>query len=152
MSEPATRHDARPHRSSRHSWARALPVPLLSVAAITCLVASLALSTAHIHHQSDACRYMAVPWTHFATAYGSLLAAVSAPVVHVLTSRAARRGGIRPASGGQSWIPTFFAVIAGFVIPLAALVVVLTHQDAGETAAKIGMPLCEGQAASSGTR
>ncbi|WP_329148715.1 hypothetical protein OIU91_21045 [Streptomyces sp. NBC_01456] len=118
---------------------------LLSAAAVACFVTTLALSSAHIHHQSAACRYMAVPWTHFASAYGGLLAAVAAVLVHLLMSRAVRRGGIQPTSGRQSWVPALFVVIAGFMISLTAVAVALTHKDAAEVAANIGKPLCEGQ-------
>ncbi|MFE3882785.1 hypothetical protein ACFXPQ_07670 [Streptomyces lydicus] len=144
MAEAVTQHDALPHRPSRRSWSAALLVPLLSAAAVACFATTLALSSAHIHHQSDACRYMAVPWTHFASSYGGLLAAVAATLIYLLMSRARRRRGIRPTSGWQSWIPTFFVVIAGFMIPLTALTVALTHKDASEAAANIGKPLCEG--------
>ncbi|MGW2627971.1 hypothetical protein ACWC2K_01365 [Streptomyces chattanoogensis] len=144
MIETGAQLNAQPRHPSRLQWARALPVPVLSVAAIGCFSTSLSLSSAHIHHQSDACRYMAVPWTHFVSAYGGLLAAALALLVHVLMSRAARRGGLRPTSGWQTWVPTLFAVIAGFMVPLTAVVVALTHKDAAETAANLGKPLCEG--------
>ncbi|MER6046726.1 hypothetical protein ABT168_04525 [Streptomyces sp. NPDC001793] len=121
-----------------------MAVPLLSLAAIGCLITAVALSSAHIHHQSASCRYMAVPWTHFAFAYGALLAAASALLVHLVLSRAARRDGFRPVSGWQSWLPTFFVVIAGLVLPLTAVVIALTHKDAAETARHLGQPLCEG--------
>ncbi|MFG2826467.1 hypothetical protein ACGFWI_03150 [Streptomyces sp. NPDC048434] len=144
MAEADTHHDARPQRPSRGWWARALPVPLLSAAAVACFSTTLALSSAHIHHQSAACRYMVVPWTHFASAYGGLLAAVAATLAYLLMSRAVRRGRIQPTSGWRSWVPTFFVVIAGFMIPLTAVAVALTHKDAAETATNIGKPLCEG--------
>ncbi|MEU4849207.1 hypothetical protein [Streptomyces gilvosporeus] len=144
MAETGTPLDAQPHPPSRLHWASSLPVPLLSVAAVGCFSTTLSLSSAHIHHQSAACRYMAVPWTHFASAYGGLLAAVLALLVHVLMSRATRRGGLQPVSGWQTWVPTLFAVIAGFMVPLTAVVVALTHKDAAETAANLGKPLCEG--------
>ncbi|BDM74522.1 hypothetical protein HEK616_80090 (plasmid) [Streptomyces nigrescens] len=119
-------------------------MPLLSLTAIACFATCLALSSAHIHHQSAACRYMAVPWTHFASAYGGLLAATSAVLVHLLVSRAQRRGGLPRTSGWQSWLPTLFVIVAGLMVPLTALVVALTHKDASETAMNLGKPLCEG--------
>ncbi|WP_274912388.1 hypothetical protein [Streptomyces sp. WZ-12] len=130
--------------AARRSRVRALAVPLLALAAIGCLITTFALSTAHVHLQSAACRYMAVPWTHFAFAYGALLAALAALLVYLTLSRAARRDGLPPASGWQSWLPTLFVVIAGLMIPLTALVVTLTHKDAAETATHLGQPLCEG--------
>ncbi|MEU9116418.1 hypothetical protein AB0D04_32870 [Streptomyces sp. NPDC048483] len=114
------------------------------MAAVGCVVTALALSTAHVHHQSDACRYMAVPWTHFAAAYGGLLAAAAALLSHLLLSRALRRDGFHAASGWQSWLPTLFVVVAGLMVPLTAVVIALVHHDAAEAAAKLGQPLCEG--------
>ncbi|MYT33757.1 MULTISPECIES: hypothetical protein [unclassified Streptomyces] len=104
----------------------------------------MALSTAHVHHQSASCRYLAVPWTHFASAYAALLAAASALLVHLVLSRAARRDGLQPASGWQSWLPTLFVVIASMMLPPTAVVIALTHKDAAETARHLGQPLCEG--------
>ncbi|MFI2242529.1 hypothetical protein [Streptomyces chrestomyceticus] len=102
------------------------------------------MSTQHVHHQSAACRYIAVPWTHFALAYGSLVAAVLAVTAHLVLRRVARRRGCTPATQRRSSLSTVCAVVAGLMIALAAVATVMTHADAAETAANLGRPMCEG--------
>ncbi|OKI01218.1 hypothetical protein A6A06_20625 [Streptomyces sp. CB02923] len=121
-----------------------LSVPLLTAASVTCFVATLSVSSQHVHHQSAACRYIAVPWTHFALSYGSLVAAVLAVTAHIVLSRVARRRGLAPDTQRRSGFSTLCVVIAGLMVALAAVTTVMTHADAAETAANLGKPMCEG--------
>lgn len=121
-----------------------LSVPLLSAAAIVGFFASVSLSNGHRAFQSRECRYMLLPWTNFAVAYGGLIAAILAVTIHLLMFRSARRAGQDPHRGWQSMVSTLFFAIACLMVLLTAGMVVVTHMDAAETAANIGKTMCEG--------
>lgn len=148
MAETVTQSAAQAPRAPHPpAWRRAAAraaVPVLSAASVGCGAAALALADAHLHHQSGACRYMAVPWTHFACAYGGLLAAVLALLGWVLTARARRRRGEGAPAALPRALAALAVVVAGFMVPVMVLVVTLTHTEAAETARKLGTPLCEG--------
>lgn len=144
MAETTSDAQERPQYLPRRRRTAILSVPLLTAAAVTCFVATLVVSTQHVHHQSAACRYIAVPWTHFALAYGALAAAVLAVTVHVVLLRSARRHGSGLTAPWHSSLSTMCVVIASLMIALSATVTVMTHADAAETAANLGKPMCEG--------
>ncbi|KAA6224042.1 hypothetical protein CP973_20935 [Streptomyces albofaciens JCM 4342] len=144
VAETTPRAQERPRDPLRRRRAAFLGVPIFTVAAVTCFVATLVVSTQHVHHQSAACRYIAVPWTHFALAYGGLAAAVLAVAAHIVLLRGARRRGGEPDARWRSSLSTVCVVIAGLMIALTAVVTVMTHADAAETAAHLGKPMCEG--------
>lgn len=121
-----------------------LSVPLLSAAAIVGFFGSVSLSNGHYASQSRACRYMLLPWTNFAVAYGGLVAAVLAVTVHLLMFRSARRAGQDPHRGRQSMVSTLFFALACLMVLLTAGMVVVTHMQAAEAAADIGKTMCEG--------
>ncbi|MDX6314252.1 MAG: hypothetical protein QOF44_3716 [Streptomyces sp.] len=126
---------------------RILAVPVLTVAAVVCFGATVAMSNAHVHRQSAACRWMSVPWTNFAVAYGALVAAGLALLVHFGLFRTARRKGWNPLGTWDGRLSVACAVAAGVMVLVAVGGVFITHSQAAESADNLGRPMCEGAAA-----
>ncbi|MFF3564381.1 hypothetical protein ACFYXS_30485 [Streptomyces sp. NPDC002574] len=128
----------------RHSGAVGGAVAVLALAGVVCFAAVVALSNAHTHRQSSGCRWIAVPWTNFAVAYGALAAAVLALVLHFAAARSARRRGGAPQGGGARALSVAGAVVAGLLLVPALVGVHATHSEASASAAHLGRSLCEG--------
>ncbi len=121
-----------------------LSVLPLTAAAVADSIATPSVSTQHVHHQSAACRYIAMPWTRFALAYGSLGAAVLAVTAYIVVLREANRRRLTPNTQRRGNLPTLSFIIASLLVVLAAAATAMTHADAAETAANLGTPMCEG--------
>ncbi|MFI9724603.1 hypothetical protein ACIHFE_34110 [Streptomyces sp. NPDC052396] len=115
---------------------RAIPVLLLSCLAIACLVVWGRQGNALDDRTSAACRWLAVPWSIYATAYGVALSAVAAIAAYVWDARY-RAPGELPA-----WPAALGVVLAVPLLVLGAGAVWLTYDEAADVAGKVGHNFC----------
>ncbi|WP_329237458.1 hypothetical protein OG417_34070 [Actinoallomurus sp. NBC_01490] len=126
-------------------WRRtALAVPPLAVLACALFGAIISLSNSHTHHESQACHWMPLPWTIWATSYGGLLAALGAVVLWIALWWYARARGWDLDATWQGRLASGFAMLGGLAVLVLAGAVVLTHLESAEITARLGQPMCEG--------
>jgi hypothetical protein len=138
-----------PRRNPRRSPQRGSAVPELAVPVLVLLAFGLfalfvPMSNGHTHHESASCRWIPLPWTIWAVAYGGLAASVAALALRTVLGRLARSRGRSLDATWHGRLATGSAVVGCLALLLTLVAVYVTHSQAAEIAANLDKPMCEG--------
>ncbi|WP_327352676.1 hypothetical protein [Streptomyces sp. NBC_01304] len=86
------------------------------------------------HRTSHGCKWLAVPWTNYATAYLALGAAVLAIVLSWRVTKAKRES--------THWSVPLCLAVSTLLMAAGAFLVYVAHDDAAKVAGKVGQTFC----------